>query len=109
MSAWPNPTQSLRVLSSRGTNNSNLVVGDLIDSAKKCWDATVTSSSFLPIDQERIMSIPLSSRLPEDTLCWDLEKDEVYSVRSAYRTMFDDDWKKKEENTSSPRLIWKKI
>ncbi|XP_021723977.1 uncharacterized protein LOC110691367 [Chenopodium quinoa] len=106
---WIPHTQSLRVLSSKGLNNSNLVVSDLIDPVRKCWDATTISATFLPIDQDRILSIPLSDRLPEDTLCWDLEKDGTYSNRSAYRTLFYDEWKQEEEATSSPRVIWKKI
>lgn len=34
------------------------------------------------------LSIPLSSHLPDDVLCWDLVKDGNYCVRSAYRAVF---------------------
>uniref|UniRef100_A0A803M6S1 NADH dehydrogenase [ubiquinone] flavoprotein 1, mitochondrial n=2 Tax=Chenopodium quinoa TaxID=63459 RepID=A0A803M6S1_CHEQI len=97
------------VLSPRGTTNVDLEVGDLIDVNKKCWDCVAVSNTFLPLDCDRILSIPLSERLPDDCLCWDLEKDDNYSVRSAYRALFNDDWDKVEVTTSNPRHIWKKI
>ncbi|XP_021761424.1 uncharacterized protein LOC110726278 [Chenopodium quinoa] len=69
------------VLSLRGTASVDLEVRDLIDANTKCWDSVVVSNIFLPLECDRIFSIPLSERLPDDCLCWDLEKDDNYSVR----------------------------
>ncbi|XP_021745647.1 uncharacterized protein LOC110711544 [Chenopodium quinoa] len=50
--------------------------------------------------EDRILSIPIRGRLPIDRLCWDIEKNGEYSVKSAYRALFDDDWKSEEEASS---------
>lgn len=62
--------------------------GDLIDPIRKCWNKELVTQIFLPFEVDRVLSIPISSRLPEDTLCWDLEKDGCYSVRSAYKALW---------------------
>uniref|UniRef100_A0A803MR95 RNase H type-1 domain-containing protein n=1 Tax=Chenopodium quinoa TaxID=63459 RepID=A0A803MR95_CHEQI len=60
-----------RVLKGQYYPLSSFMEADLGNCPSYTWRV---SSNFLPIDQERIMSIPLSNRLPDDTLCWDLEK-----------------------------------
>uniref|UniRef100_A0A803MUC9 RNase H type-1 domain-containing protein n=1 Tax=Chenopodium quinoa TaxID=63459 RepID=A0A803MUC9_CHEQI len=54
------------------------------------WNVAKVKELFLPFEQERILSIPLSVRLLNDSICWDLEKGGDYSVRSAYRAIFGD-------------------
>lgn len=64
--------------------NVELEVGALIDPIRKDWNKDLRSQLFLPFEIDCIVSIPLSNRFPEDRLCWDLEKDDIYLVRSAY-------------------------
>ncbi|XP_057250760.1 uncharacterized protein LOC130591453 [Beta vulgaris subsp. vulgaris] len=76
---WIPGTQSRKIISPRGNSNPNTMVGDLIHPIYKNWNRSLLSQLFLPFEVERVMSIPISSRLPEDVMCWDLEKDGVYS------------------------------
>lgn len=62
----------------------------LIDPISKTWKADPVSDLFLPFEADRVLSIPISHMLLRDTLCWDLEKDGCYSVRSAYRALSND-------------------
>lgn len=55
------------------------------------------------------MSIPLSRRLPNDTLCWDLEKSGEYSVRTTYRALFGDEWRREEVAPSNTGSLWKRV
>lgn len=52
------------------------------------------------------MSIPLSSHLPEDIMCWDLEKDGIYSIRSTYKALVGDVWSANEEAPSGANALW---
>ena len=56
-----------------------------------------------------LMSILISHRLLAKRLCWDFEKDGIYSVRSAYRTLMRDVWTSTEESTSNATHLWKKV
>lgn len=44
-----------------------------------------------------------------DKLCWDLEKDGIYSVRSAYKAIFSDEWSVGMEPYSKDSKLWKTI
>lgn len=52
------------------------------------------------------MSIPLSCRLPEDKLCWELEKDGTYSVRSAYKALLNDERSMDVGTSSTTSDLW---
>lgn len=106
---WIPGTQSRKVISPSGLASREMVVGSLINPILKTWNIEVISQLFLPFEQERILSIPLSSRLPDDCLCWDLERDGVYSVRSAYRALIDDKWRGEEVASYEGRTIWNKV
>lgn len=48
-------------------------------------------NSFCLLRLREFLSIPLSCRLPEDKLCWDLDKEGSYSVHSVYKaTLYDE-------------------
>ena len=57
---------------------------ELIDSASAIWKSSVIDALFLSHEAEKIKSIPLSSRLPEDKLIWAMSSNGQFSVRSAY-------------------------
>ncbi|KAL2931806.1 hypothetical protein RDABS01_037216 [Bienertia sinuspersici] len=68
-------------------NARNMGLGDWNESVRICgeqlkkWDANL----FLPIDVGRISKIPISTRLPEDTVCWVGSKDGIFKVKDAYK------------------------
>ncbi|XP_021715945.1 uncharacterized protein LOC110683843 [Chenopodium quinoa] len=107
---WLPGTQTHRVLSPRGNFDSELKVSELIVSNTGCWKVDAVSQTFLPFEVERVLSIPISKRLPCDVLCWDLEKKGSYSVKSAYRALFDDEWKRDEAapttECTGAKAIW---
>lgn len=110
---WADPslpgTQSPRVLSPRGGASADLKVGELINPTTCAWNVDLLDQLLLPFERDRILSIPLSMRMPEDVLCWDLERNGQYSVRSAYRALFGDEWASDEVATSNPTLLWRKV
>lgn len=87
------------MLSPRVEANYEMEGGTLIDTITKSWNEVLLSRLFLPFEVEKILSISLSHRLPEDSLCWDLEKYAIYSVKSAYHAIVDDAWHLRKEST----------
>lgn len=55
---------------------------------------------------KKISNIPISHRLPEDRLYWDLETDGVYLVWSAYRALIGDVCTFTEDATSFATNWW---
>ena len=49
------------------------------------WKTQIIDAIFLPHEAELIKSIPLSSRLPEDTTVWAATPNGLFTIRSAYR------------------------
>ncbi|KAL2905726.1 hypothetical protein RDABS01_004436, partial [Bienertia sinuspersici] len=68
----------------------NLRVCDLLLPSTSSWNVDLVNNLFLPFERERIIAIPLSDRRPVDVVCWDIEKNGLYSVSSAYRLIFGD-------------------
>lgn len=68
---------------------------------------------FIPFEVDRILSIALSHRLPRDTICWDLEKNGNYSIKSSYHAIVNDAWLLHEETSSSIddvlKYIWRAL
>ncbi|XP_021753633.1 uncharacterized protein LOC110719026 [Chenopodium quinoa] len=81
---WIPGTQSLKVISPRGNSDPEMKVCDLIDEENACWKVDLLTQLFPPFEVDRVINIPISSRLPSDSLCWDLEKKGDFSVKSAY-------------------------
>jgi hypothetical protein len=96
----------MKLISSRKDNcplSDDALVMDLIDVDTKQWKRDVIYSCFDHCVAKQIISIPLSLRLPSDTLVWNWEKDDTYSVRSAYHVFCDE----KERSLPGPRLLEK--
>ena len=51
---------------------------------------------FLPHEAKNILSIPLSTRLPQDSIIWSKNPSGVFSTRNAYQLLASD------ASTSSP-------
>ncbi|PNX92710.1 ribonuclease H [Trifolium pratense] len=103
----------MKIISSRNNNcplSDDALVMDLIDVDTKQWKRDVIYSCFDSGTAKQIISIPLSLRLPSDTLVWNWEKDGAYSVRSAYHVICDE----KERSLPGPSVtrknkVWKEI
>ena len=55
------------------------------------WDMPLLRNVFLPRDVDIIQTIPLSKRRPTDTLIWNGTKSGIFSIKSAYRMLLDND------------------
>ncbi|CAJ2652968.1 unnamed protein product [Trifolium pratense] len=103
----------MKIISSRNNNcplSDDALVMDLIDVDTKQWMRDMIYSWFDSGTAKQIISIPLSLRLPSDTLVWNWEKDGAYSVRSAYHVICDE----KERSLPGPSVtrknkVWKEI
>ncbi|KAM0903185.1 hypothetical protein ACQ4PT_018813 [Festuca glaucescens] len=69
-------------------------VQELFVPGTRIWDESKVCASLCAIDAGEVLKIRPSVRLEEDVLAWALEKHGVYSVRSAYRLL-------KQEQTAS--------
>ncbi|KAL0411880.1 UNVERIFIED_CONTAM: putative mitochondrial protein [Sesamum latifolium] len=59
-------------------------VDELIDPISKDWDEAKVEESFLPIDRDVILSIPISLSGGEDSIIWHYSANGIFTVRSAY-------------------------
>lgn len=59
-------------------------VSELINPAIGDWDIPLVHQTFCPVDVQRILSIPLSSRIPDDFVAYNLTKSGTFSVKTAY-------------------------
>ena len=59
-------------------------VSSLVDVDRRGWDVGKVKNTFLPHEVELILSIPISARLPEDSLIWAWTSYESFTVKRAY-------------------------
>ena len=64
-------------------------VSDLIDPLKCEWQTDLVRQVFLPPDVQSILSIPLSSCLPQDWLVWAYTPKGKFTVRGSYKIALD--------------------
>ena len=79
----PNP-DSFKVISPRGPSTNVVMVSDLINRETRGWDANLVRNSFLPHEAETVLGIPLSPRLPKDSIVWAWTPNGYFTVKSAY-------------------------
>lgn len=75
----------------------------------RSWNVGLVSQLLIPFERDRIVRIPISSRMPNDTICWDLESDDEFSIRATYRAMFKDEWTRDEVTVSSPLALCQQV
>lgn len=88
---WILGTQTRKIISPYIVSTEHLLVSDLLLPNSADWNLDMLNALFLPFERDRILSIPLSEKRPYDVLCWDLEKNSIYSVKSAYKQIFGGD------------------
>ena len=79
----PNP-DSFRVANPRRSQGEAEMVSNLIDSERRGWNVDKVRRTFLPHEAVSVLSIPISPRLPEDSVIWGWTNNGNFSVRSAY-------------------------
>ena len=99
------------VVSLRFSLSNDAWVFVLIDSRSRCWMKETIDNLFLPHEAALIQLIPISLRNCEDQLFWPHNPDGLYSVRSGYRWLMEEELKE-EPSTSdltTTRSIWKGV
>ncbi|KAL0014687.1 hypothetical protein SO802_001756 [Lithocarpus litseifolius] len=106
------PNQSSRqVISPQKIFPNNTNVCALIDDETPCWLEERVCEELMPREANVILSIPISSRQPEDTLIWQKSKNGVYTTKSAYRLLADSKALKQpgQSNPTANNGLWKKL
>ncbi|KAK3211287.1 hypothetical protein Dsin_015993 [Dipteronia sinensis] len=67
----------------------DLRVADLLDRNHRGWSTTKLNCVMLPIENDIIMSIPISWRGGKDSIAWHFDNKGVYTVQSGYRLVLD--------------------
>ncbi|XP_062010699.1 uncharacterized protein LOC133727086 [Rosa rugosa] len=73
------------------------------------WNDVLVRNTFSVEDAEAILSIPLSTRIVEDRCVWKLERDGVFSVKTAYRKSFSLSPSRRPNTLTVNGEFWKKI
>jgi hypothetical protein len=113
---WIPRQEFLRIMTSQGRSRLRLV-SELINQTEACWKEDILNASFLPMDVQEIMNIPLSSVRQDDRWAWNYERNGSFSVRSAYRMIIctkkrREDWLEHHVSSSNDEsqnwsMLWK--
>ena len=60
-------------------------VSDIIDADNWTWKSEVNRETFIPPDADAILNTPLRRGGGDDYMAWALERNGIYTVKSAYR------------------------
>lgn len=82
---WIPTPDSFKVVSPRSPSNERVMISSLIDKDRRSWDVAKVNNTFLPFEAQVILGIPISPRLPKDSLIWAWTPNGRFSVKSAYR------------------------
>jgi hypothetical protein len=85
---WIPTSPSRKILTPRG-NIVYTKVSELINPVTRTWDEALLRSMFFSLDVNRILKIPLAVGMMEDFVSWNLTKNGIFSVRSAYFAEWD--------------------
>jgi hypothetical protein len=107
---WMVDRELIRSRSASCVLDEESTVSALIDQDTRQWNRTLVFNCFDGADAKKIISTPLSCRLPMDSRKWHWEKSGDYSVRSAYHLLCDE----KRKLQPGPSVvhedrIWKEI
>lgn len=81
---WLPTPDSFNVISPQRQNWNLEKVAQLIDNETGTWKAGLVKETFIPHEADAILSIPISPRLPEDSLIWAWSRNGLFTVSSAY-------------------------
>ena len=81
---WIPTPNNFKVITPQGPNVELVKVAQIIDGYTGMWKVDQIKERFFPHETKVILGMPLSSRLPEDSLIWAWSKNDKFTVRSAY-------------------------
>ena len=81
---WISSPKSFKVTSPVVAYSGLEKVSSLVDIDRRGWDVRKVKNTFLPHEAELILSIPISAKLPEDSLIWAWTSYGRFTVKSAY-------------------------
>jgi hypothetical protein len=87
-------------------------VDDLFQGDTRSWDADLVRQSFINLDAKDIPKIQPSQTMDEDVVAWAHERSGIFSVRSAYRLLKEEQSRRAREEgsaTSSDTGRWWKV
>lgn len=67
--------------------NRPTLVSELIDHTTASWNKQRVRETFMPMDVQVIMGIPLCTRNLPDFWAWHFDKHDIFSVKSAYNML----------------------
>ena len=82
---WLPTSESFKVVSLRTTHPNSEMVVSLINLETRSWDVTKVRNTFLPHEAQVILGIPISHRLPNDSLIWAWTPNGKFTVNHAYK------------------------
>ena len=109
---WLPSPSTYKIASPRKFLHAETKVSELISHELVAWKKPVIDANFLPHEAELIKSIPLSSRLSDDTLVWAATSNGLFFVRSAYRLAMEESQPSNSGTSSDAsmnRRFWKKL
>ncbi|KAL0010011.1 hypothetical protein SO802_005119 [Lithocarpus litseifolius] len=71
--------------------DSEARVAELIDPEAGGWNDQMLDSCFIPFEAQQIRSIPLCASPQADFLYWAFEKEGVYTVKSGYKAICEEE------------------
>ena len=81
---WIPKLKSFKATSPHAVHQNEERVSSLLDVVSRCWDVPKVRAMFLPHEAVVILSIRISFRLPEDSMCWAWSLNGKFLVKSAY-------------------------
>ena len=82
---WIPSPESFKVTSPIGGYTGMEKVSTLLDTDRRSWDVAKVKTIFLPHEVEMVLSIPISGRLPKDSIIWAWTTNGRFTVKSAYK------------------------
>ncbi|KAF3975558.1 hypothetical protein CMV_001197 [Castanea mollissima] len=82
---WLPTPRAFKAVSPRPPHADSELVASLIDMDRRRWDVTKVRNTFLPQEAQVILGIPISPRLPQDSLIWAWTPSGRFTVNSSYK------------------------
>lgn len=73
------------MISSHVEQQSGEMVSSLLDADRRSWDVVKVRSMFLPHEAEVVLGIPISFKMPKDSIIWAWTSHGKFTVKSAYK------------------------
>ena len=82
---WIPTPDNFQVVIPQGPNGELRKVAQMIDEDTGMWKVDQVRKIFFPHKADVILGMPLSSRMPEDSLIWAWSKNGDFTVKSTYK------------------------